>query len=662
MAAFVLRDLLLLTVAIGGWSGTAAIAQVIPDGTLGSRVTGTCLLSHCTISGGTREGDNLFHSFLSFNVLGGREATFAHDPDVSRIFGRLNTLLNTAALIDGKLKTNGASLFLLSPGGIIFGPQSQLDVGATFVGTSANQVTKTGFGQFGFNLLNQPDLNVLFSGAPDTFHFGNSPGTIRLSGNASSPVFNPNPGGAIALIGGPVVIENRTILLPRQHLFLGGLSGNNGQARISGNQISLEYSSSNTLENVSISDSSLVANGASLNGEVKIETRDFSLINSSISSRSNTAENGVQVISSTKLTLTNSTISTESLGLGGNINLTADQGIELKEASQILTRAAAGSSFAGNIEINAENLNLNSLSSVTTDTPAFGGNLAIQLEKRLELDQSTLIQTRAGQPEGGYLSIVAKELKTDARDDADIIAIGPRNNLLLSYDKLSGFIPSSPPQRDNRLSEIGHTFTPATTLSPEPPPPAPSAQPTDPGASEPGSVTSFTGGLSSLQNAIQNNLQNAIQNNFQNNLQNNHYSTPVFSDIQESQASAIATSQATPGSVQARTRQAGEVRDHCRSDTSQGRLRLRLSGRGGLPPVAGRLQAQTPLVDLGIPPQEAVLKSRGASEPVENLADATPPRAAHSSTEASHWQRLRDGRIRLLGAESVVMYWQRCQG
>jgi filamentous hemagglutinin family protein len=112
-------------------------AQVVPDGTLPTVVTGPDSRNFA-IDGGSRSGANLFHSFRQFSVPTGGSAVFNHAADVQNIFSRVTG--GNASTINGLIQTGSANLFLLNPSGIVFGPNAQLNIGGSFLGTTASSI------------------------------------------------------------------------------------------------------------------------------------------------------------------------------------------------------------------------------------------------------------------------------------------------------------------------------------------------------------------------------------------------------------------------------------------------------------------------------------------------------------------------------------------
>jgi len=86
---------------------------------------------------GRQEGQNLFHSFKSFNIEKGMTADFTGPSTIQRIISRVTG--GEISHIDGTIKSSipGADLFLLNPNGFIFGASALLDIdGSLYVSTA----------------------------------------------------------------------------------------------------------------------------------------------------------------------------------------------------------------------------------------------------------------------------------------------------------------------------------------------------------------------------------------------------------------------------------------------------------------------------------------------------------------------------------------------
>ncbi len=113
-----------------------SVLQIVPDTTLpvNSQVIPGCTV--CVIDGGTIRGSTLFHSFQFFSLGTGSAALFNNPASIQTVLARVTG--GSTSFINGLLQTNGtASLFFLNPSGIVFGPNAQLNVGGSFVASTA---------------------------------------------------------------------------------------------------------------------------------------------------------------------------------------------------------------------------------------------------------------------------------------------------------------------------------------------------------------------------------------------------------------------------------------------------------------------------------------------------------------------------------------------
>ncbi|HEY9607212.1 MAG TPA: DVUA0089 family protein [Allocoleopsis sp.] len=170
------------------FSGSPALAQITPDGSLGAEtsvVTPNVSIGGLPadrIDGGATRGANLFHSFLEFNVGNGQRVYFANPTGIENILSRVTG--NNLSNIFGTLGVNGgANLFLLNPNGIIFGPNAKLDIGGSFVASTADSVVFDN--GFAFSATNPQAPPLLTISVPIGLQFGSKAGAIRVQASLS---------------------------------------------------------------------------------------------------------------------------------------------------------------------------------------------------------------------------------------------------------------------------------------------------------------------------------------------------------------------------------------------------------------------------------------------------------------------------------------------
>lgn len=269
------------------------------------------------ITGGTRAGTNLFHSFGDFNVPTNSIANFLNTqvngvyPSTSNILGRVTG--GNISNIFGTIQTTNfgnANLFLMNPAGFLFGPNATVNVGGMVAFTTADylRLQDIGGGNAGIFHANTAQASVLTSAPVAAFGFlGSNPGAITVQGSQLSVT----PGQSISLVGGNItvqsgVLDDGTTIQPAR------LSAPGGQINLasvaSPGEIlagTLDYApnvnaqSFGALGSINISQQSVIDVSGNGGGTVLIRGGQFLLDNSTISARvtgPGSVTNGVESI------------------------------------------------------------------------------------------------------------------------------------------------------------------------------------------------------------------------------------------------------------------------------------------------------------------------------------------------------------------------------
>jgi filamentous hemagglutinin family protein len=177
------------------WYIPAMAQSVTPDATLANPSIVTQSGGLYEITGGTTRTTNLFHSFDQFSLNTGETAYFNNNASITNIFARVTG--SDPSTIDGVLQANGtANLFLINPNGIIFQSNAQLNLGGSFIASSADSIRFQAPDEFS---ATDPQDVPLSIDVPLGLQFGFS-GTQGIQVAANLQVA---PGASLVLAGHP---------------------------------------------------------------------------------------------------------------------------------------------------------------------------------------------------------------------------------------------------------------------------------------------------------------------------------------------------------------------------------------------------------------------------------------------------------------------------
>jgi filamentous hemagglutinin family protein len=391
-------------------------AEIVPDTTLPINSTVTAQGNIRLIEAGTRRGDNLFHSFreFSFSVLTsdttGDTAFFNNDSTVKNIITRVTG--GSISNIDGIIRANStANLFLINPNGIIFGQNASLDIGGSFVASTANSVRFADGTEFS---ATAPQASPLLTvSVPLGLQFGSNPGEIVNQSQASpngtvnsigSPVGLQVPSGkTLALVGGNVSLAGGNLTAAGGRIELGSLAGGGFvELREIDTGYALGYTNVQNFGDIQLYQGALVDASGEGGGAIQLQGRNITLTDNSIifaiTFGSKTGENLVINAAESVKVSGGSNILTvaEGEGRAGDVLVRALDSIELLGTTSDGSPSGVGSQVCV-------------LSSDCQSVTGNGGNLTIETARLLIQDGAAVDASTFGTGRAGNVLVKASE-------------------------------------------------------------------------------------------------------------------------------------------------------------------------------------------------------------------------------------------------------------
>lgn len=370
---------------------TPAVAQIVPDGSLGNEASVVVPnveingIPSERIDGGAIRGANLFHSFGEFNIPEARGAYFSNPNGVINILTRV-TGTNPSNIFGTLGVLGNANLFLINPNGIIFGRNARLDLRGSFLAASASGIA---FDGFEFSTVNPQAPPLLTVNIPIGLRFRENPGNIVVTGPGHNLGIDPQTGTfdyrnrpvglqvdtnqTLALVGGEVVLTGGNLTASGGRIELGSLAGS-GLVNLTpfDRGWALDYTGVSNFGDIRLAPVASVTTRGESGGAIGVQGRRVAIAQGSIIDSS-----------------------TLGAGSGGNLTVRATEAIEMSGSipgtpipSFMLAQVQPGATNrGGDITIETQRLRLTDGGQISATTFGGGdaGNLTVRATEATEL-------------------------------------------------------------------------------------------------------------------------------------------------------------------------------------------------------------------------------------------------------------------------------------
>jgi len=417
----------------------ASHAEITFDSSLGSAIELTGPNYTIAADKGKMMGNNLFHSFGTFNINQGESAIFTGPNQVANIIGRVTG--GSLSRIDGTLKSTipNADFYLLNPNGFMLGKNARVNINGSLYLSSANYLRFADGWQFHANASPFPLLTVA---PPAAFGFMDStPGDLTIKGEIKVA-----EGKKIAVIGGNIQIsdgDHSHLLAPRGHI--------NIVSAASRGEIMRSDVTNHTL--TEFGDISIEKNGllnvnmdGAKSGSVVILGGQFFMSESHIQTLSDMGTGNIEITSTEQLQITDSSLIRMGNGQGnaGKIILRA-QNIKLSNGGAIFSESS-GKGQGGSIILHAQNIELSDGEAIISKSlgEGQGGSIEVRATDSVSLEISALHAITVGKGDAGNIDIETNDLKlaNDAQINASSKGAGKSGEITIKANNaidISGY-------------------------------------------------------------------------------------------------------------------------------------------------------------------------------------------------------------------------------
>lgn len=429
-------------------------AQISPDQTVNTQVNTVNNVTE--ITGGTEANDNLFHSFQNFSLETGNTAFFNNNLEIKNIISRVTG--ENISNLDGLIRANGnANLILINPNGINFGGNASLDIGGSFLGSTADSVV---FADGTVFSAKDTQANPLLTiSVPLGLQIGQNSGDINVSGEGhnlsiAEPIFSPftigevsglevREGQTLALVGGNLNINGGNITAKGGRIELGSTADGTVNLNPFSQGWKLSYENVPIFQNINMSRKALADASGIKGGSIQIQGKEVLIENGStilIQNQSNQGSGNLIVNASESLKINGTTakgefssgLFTEALGTseGGELVISTPK-LVIEDGGAILTDTF-GDAKAGDVKVNASEsleiigfsvVNPNRFSIITAQTFGSGkaGDINIATKHLTALNGGNIASVTGGASNTG----TGGQVKINASESVELIGVTP---------------------------------------------------------------------------------------------------------------------------------------------------------------------------------------------------------------------------------------------
>lgn len=486
------KILLLVTLCLILETPLKALAQtaINPDGTLPTNVNVN--VNHnggvYDITGGLRPDNaaNLFHSLKDFSIQSGDTARFIYDTGINNIITRItggspsqiNGTIQT--LLNGTITTGNANLFIINPSGIIFGADAKLDIGGSFIGSTADSLKFSDGKEF--SAINPTANPILSVSVPLGLQFGSrSSSTIQVQGLGNNLGLNldfslnttnrppglsyktPN-GQTLALVASNLELNGGNITVPQGRIEL--WSVNSGQVNIANTngQLQLQPGQGINYSNIVLRNAASVSASGNSGGLIQVQGQNVTLQDGSmiftdtmgngsggrlnISASDSLIVNGFVSNPNTLSSSLLADVGSGASGEGGKVTITTKT-LQVINGGQI-SSGTFGSGNAGELIVKAQDIQLDGdsvfgpsglFAPVSPGATGTGGNLTIETNTLQITNGAQIFSSTFGFGKAGDVKIFAQ----------DVSVIGGSPNGASTIQSSTQIIPGFPAARATAL-------------------------------------------------------------------------------------------------------------------------------------------------------------------------------------------------------------------